>query len=132
MLEKATSFSSFSVNDINTAQEFYEKVLGLKVKKHEAMGLEVFTAGTSGIFVYPKKDHKPATFTVLNFIVEDLDNEVYELTKKGVKFEQYDMEYIKTNEKGIAEQGEDRKMAWFKDPAGNIFGLMWDKNMTKQ
>lgn len=132
MLENATSFSSFSVDDIKKAKEFYENILGLKVKEHEGMGLEVFTAGTSGIFVYPKGDqHTPATFTVLNFIVDDLDKAMDELIVKGITFEQYDNEWMKTNEKGISDQGEGKKMAWFKDPAGNIFGLMWDKNMKK-
>jgi predicted enzyme related to lactoylglutathione lyase len=123
------AFSSFSVNDIEKAMEFYKNTLGLAVQQVE-MGagiglLELDVTGGTKVMIYPKPNHRPATFTVLNFPVEDLEKTVDELTAKGVRFEQYDMGDIKTNEKGIAySNGNGPDIAWFTDPAGNILAVM--------
>lgn len=129
MLKNSHAFSGFSVNDLTTAKKFYGGTLGLDVDE-DNMGLTIKIAGGNNIFVYSKKDHVPATFTILNFPVDDIDKVVDELIAAGVKFEQYDNEYIKTDEKGIArspspEQGPD--IAWFKDPAGNILSVLHEE-----
>src|SRR3989304_709073 len=93
------AFSSFSVDSLQKTKEFYSQVLGLKVTE-TAMGLQLHI-GENTIFIYQKKDHVPATFTILNFPVEDIDKAVDHLTKRGVRFEQYEGD-IKTDEKGIA------------------------------
>jgi catechol 2,3-dioxygenase-like lactoylglutathione lyase family enzyme len=125
MLKNSKTFSSFSSDDIPKAKAFYDQTLGLEVS--ESMGgINLHLAGGSQVFIYPKSDHVPATFTVLNFIVDNVEKVVDELTQKGVKFEIYDEEYIKTNEKGISQgsPGEGPKMAWFKDPAGNFLSVL--------
>jgi len=118
MLKESKTYTSFSVKDINSVKDFYINKLGLIVSNTmEDYALGFKTGGDTSFFVYPKNDHVPATYTVLNFVVEDLDKCVDELMENGVQMEQYpDM---KTNQKGIAETGGGR-MAWFKDPAGNI------------
>ncbi len=123
MLKDSKSFSSFSTNDLVKAQEFYSQTLGLEVEKMEMGVLSLHLSGGAEVTIYPKDDHSPATFTVLNFLVDDIVSEVDELAQKGVQFEQYDNEDIKTNEKGLSNQ-DGRSMAWFKDPAGNIIGLL--------
>ena len=120
MLETNKAFSSFSVDDLQKAKQFYGQTLGLKVKESKE-GLEL-QSGEQSIFVYPKPNHKPATFTVLNFQVKDIDAAVDDLKRKGVSFEHYDGE-IKTNEKGIHHDGGPT-IAWFKDPAGNILSVL--------
>ena len=122
MFKQSKAFSSFSVNDIQKAKQFYGEVLGLEVADDPMGILAVSTNGNNKIMIYPKPNHEPATFTVLNFPVESVEKAVDELTAKGVKFEHYDNEYIKTNEKGIA-QGKPT-IAWFKDPAGNFLSLL--------
>src|ERR1700756_575235 len=115
MLKDAHTFSSFSTNDLATAKEFYGQTLGLNVTENEQMHiLELHLGDKAEGMIYPKPDHKPAEFTVLNFVVDDIEAVVDELVAKGVTFEQYDGEYMKTNDKGIS-QGPP-KMAWFKDP----------------
>ena len=129
MINKNKAFSSFSVGDLAKAKEFYSGILGLDVKEQENMGLMADLGGTK-LFIYPKENHEPATFTVLNFPVDDIDKAVDELKSKGVEFEQYDYEPIKTDEKGIARSAGaegNPSMAWFKDPAGNILSLMQEK-----
>jgi catechol 2,3-dioxygenase-like lactoylglutathione lyase family enzyme len=126
----AKGFSSFSVPDIDAAEEFYRKTLGLTVEKRPE-GLDV-TVGDGHVFIYPSPTNKPAEFTVLNFIVEDIESTVDELTAKGVHFEEYDLGFAKTNEKGIASASPEagvgpRAMAWLKDPAGNIIGIIQEK-----
>ncbi len=116
-----TSFSSFSVDDIDKAKAFYADTLGVEVHTIPE-GLDLKLPGNS-VFVYPKPNHEAATFTVLNLVVDDIAAAVSKLTGKGITFEQYDMEYMKTDERGIADQGP-RKMAWFKDPAGNFLSLI--------
>ena len=120
MLEANKAFSSFSVNDLQKAKQFYGQTLGLKVKESPE-GLELHP-GQQSIFIYPKPNHEPATFTVLNFQVNDIDAAVDELKQKGVNFERYEGE-LKTDEKGIHRDGGPT-IAWFKDPAGNILSVL--------
>lgn len=130
MLQKSKAFSSFSISDTEKAQEFYGETLGLDVSGVKGMEdyglLELHFPNGQTVLMYPKENHEPATFTVLNFPVDNLDKTVDELTEKGVKFEHYDGE-IKTDEKGIARSDSPEKgpnVAWFKDPAGNILAVM--------
>ncbi|HTI59338.1 VOC family protein [Mucilaginibacter sp.] len=127
MLKDSKAFSSFSVDDIEKAKDFYQNTLGLEVKTIN-VGidmLQIHTTGNNPIMVYPKDDHKPATFTVLNFPVDDLEKAVDELIARGVTFEQYDWGDMKTDEKGIMRgNGYGPDIAWLSDPAGNIIGVM--------
>ena len=122
MLEQSHAFSGFSSNDIPKAAEFYGRTLGLDVKQADGM-LELHLAGGHHVIVYPKPNHEPATFTVLNFPVESVDAAVDELTKRGVRFEKYDMPDLKTDARGIM-RGNGPTIAWFKDPAGNILSVI--------
>ena len=125
MFKTKNAFSGFSVNDIQKAKEFYSGILGLKVTEDSEMGLLTLNiTGSTNVIVYPKPDHTPATFTILNFIVDNIEDTVEELTGKGVKFEQYTGE-IQTDEKGIM-RGNGPTIAWFKDPAGNIISVIED------
>ena len=123
MLSESAAFSSFSVNDLQSAKTFYQHILGLKVSDNPMGLIELHLHPGSKIIVYPKPDHVPATFTVLNFPVKNIDEKVDELISKGVSFEQYDGQ-IKTDEKGISRNNGGPTIAWFKDPAGNIFSLI--------
>ncbi|MEK6478432.1 VOC family protein [Catalinimonas sp. 4WD22] len=126
MLTHSKAFSGFSVDDIEKAKTFYGEVLGLEVADNPMGILEIHIAGSNNILVYPKPDHEPATFTLLNFPVEDIDEAVDTLRAKGVSFERYEGE-IKTDEKGVfrgAEQAKGPNIAWFRDPAGNIFSII--------
>ena len=123
MLNTSKAFSSFSVDDLHKAREFYSHKLGLKVSESPE-GLELHLGGEAEIFIYPKPNHKPATFTVLNFLVDDIDAAVDELNQTGVRFEKYEGE-IKTDDKGIHRNGGPT-IAWFKDPAGNILSVLED------
>ena len=127
MLKTKGAFSGFSANDIGKAKEFYKETLGLEVKQDKDIGdiLNVTITDGVDIIIYPKDDHTPATFTVLNFLVDNIDTAVDELTGQGVKFEQYDFGDIKTDEKGIM-RGNGPTIAWFKDPAGNILSIIED------
>ena len=122
MLKNSKAFSSFSVDDLSKAREFYSETLGLEVSEMYGM-LLLHTGGDGRVLVYPKPDHLPADFTVLNFPVDNTEAAVDELAKRGVRFEIYDKEDLKTNEKGILE-GDGPKIAWFKDPAGNILSVL--------
>ena len=126
MLKGDKAFSGFSVNDIAKAKAFYGKTLGLEVSDGPMGNLELKIGNGGSIFIYPKPNHEPATFTILNFLVDNIDAAVDELTKKGVKFEHYNMPDLKTDEKGIARGGPDRgpNIAWFTDPAGNILSVI--------
>jgi len=121
MLKCAEAFSGFSVSDLAAAREFYGTTLGLP--------LEDIPAGVSlkignGILMYPKQDHVPATYTILNFPVDDIDEAVDELTEKGIKFEQYaGMTDHKGEARGLAHD-RGPNIAWFKDPAGNILSVL--------
>lgn len=122
MLKDSKAFSGYSVNDIGKAKEFYGQTLGLDVSEESGL-LLLQVAGGSPVILYPKENHAPATFTVLNFPVDDVERTVDELTGRGVRFERYDEEGLKTDEKGIArEQGP--TIAWFTDPAGNILSVI--------
>ncbi len=122
MFKNTKAFSSFSVNDLQKAKEFYSKTLGVEVTD-DPMGLiELKIAGSNNLMVYPKPNHEPATYTVLNFPVDDIDKAVDELTAKGVVFEQYSD--LKTDQKGISRNPNGPKIAWFKDPAGNILSVL--------
>ena len=123
MFKHTKAFSSFSVNDLQKAQKFYGDTLGLDITEDKEMGiLELQIVGGMRIMIYPKPDHKPATFTILNFPVKDVEGAVDELIKRGVRFEQYEGQ-LKTNEKGIF-RGMGPTIAWFKDPAGNILSVL--------
>jgi catechol 2,3-dioxygenase-like lactoylglutathione lyase family enzyme len=127
MLGKSKAFSGFSVDDTDEAKRFYGETLGLEVSD-EPSGLALHIADSGVIFVYPKPNHEPATFTILNFPVEDIGAAVDELTARGVSFERYDdMEGIVQDEKGIARPEDPDwgpPIAWFKDPAGNILSVI--------
>ena len=122
MLRDSNAFSGFSANDIPKAKEFYGRTLGLKVSESNGL-LTLHLAGGNNVLIYPKPNHAPATFTVLNFPVDDVDQAVDELTKRGVRFEIYDLPDIKTDKKGIM-RGNGPTIAWFKDPAGNILSVI--------
>jgi catechol 2,3-dioxygenase-like lactoylglutathione lyase family enzyme len=124
MLKKSKAFSGFSVNDIAKAQQFYGKTLGLDVAE-DSGGLTLKLAGGTHILIYPKPNHSPATFTILNFPVPDIEAAVAGLKERGVTFERYDQPDIKTDEKGIHRGGP--LIAWFKDPAGNILSVIEQK-----
>lgn len=123
MLNIKNTFSSFSVNNLEKALEFYSKTLGLSVTKDEMGFLNIDLPGGDRAIVYPKgTDHKPAVFTVLNFVVADIEKAIDTLISKGITFEQYEGD-IKTDEKGIS-RGPGPLIAWFKDPAGNILSVI--------
>jgi catechol 2,3-dioxygenase-like lactoylglutathione lyase family enzyme len=129
MFKAQAAFSGLSVDDQAKAKDFYTKTLGLELSD-ESMGLNFKLPGGGGLFIYPKDDHQPATFTVLNFVVDDIDAAVDKLTAGGVKFEHYDNMPAPQDDKEIlrglaASQGPD--IAWFKDPAGNILSVLQDK-----
>ena len=123
MFMESQAFSSFSVDDIPRAKQFYSETLGVQVTETEDM-LQLHLAGGGRVLIYPKANHVPATFTVLNFVVDDIDAAVARLTDAGVGFEQYEGE-IATDEQGIARgPGGGPSIAWFKDPAGNILSVL--------
>ena len=122
MLKHSKAFSGFSAGDIQTAKKFYSETLGLDVSESHGV-LTLRLAGGNNVLIYPKPNHVPATFTVLNFPVNDVDLAVDELTKRGVRFEMYDLPEIKTDKKGIM-RGNGPTIAWFKDPAGNILSVI--------
>ena len=124
MFKNTKAFSSFSVDDVEKAKEFYSNILGLEVSQDMEMGglLNIKLAGEPNLLIYPKSNHTPATFTVLNFIVKNINETVDELTRRGVQFEHYGGEF-NTDEKGIS-RGGGPSIAWFKDPAGNILSVL--------
>lgn len=124
MVDAKRVFSSFSVDDLEKAQEFYSTTLGMDVE-NVGMGLRLKLAGGGSVFLYPKETHQPATFTVLNLEVQDIDAAVDALVERGVALERY--EGFDQDERGIARSpGPERgpSMAWLKDPAGNVIGVM--------
>ncbi|MEO8823517.1 MAG: VOC family protein [Ginsengibacter sp.] len=127
MLKHSKAFSGFSVNDIPKAKNFYSGILGLKVKDNKMGLIELNIEGGNHIIIYPKPNHAPASFTILNFPVENIEDAVDDLIKKGITFIQYDGP-IKTDEKGICRSGgKGPNIAWFKDPAGNILSVLEEK-----
>lgn len=126
MLNIIKTYGSFSVPDLEAAKDFYQGTLGLEVNERPE-GLDLKIGDGASVFVYFSSANKPADFTILNFVVEDVEKEVDKLIEKGVAMEHYDMPGLKTDEKGIvrSERGEmgPKLIAWFKDPAGNILAL---------
>ena len=121
MFKDAEAFFSFSVNDLKQAKEFYGQTLGLDVAETPE-GLELHFPGST-VFIYPKPNHEPASFTVLNFSVESVEKAVDEIGKLGLQLEHYDLPDLKTDDRGIF-RGPGPKIAWFKDPAGNILSVL--------
>jgi catechol 2,3-dioxygenase-like lactoylglutathione lyase family enzyme len=126
MFKNTKAYSGFSVNDLEKAKEFYGQTLGMEIGESSA-GFVLKVAGSNPILVYPKDNHTPATFTILNFPVDDIDQAVDALAKKGIVFEHYEN---MTDDKGIARgisahMGPD--IAWFKDPAGNILSVLHEE-----
>lgn len=124
-----SGYGGFSVNDLEVAKNFYVEKLGLEVSE-DAMGLFITLPGGGKIFVYPKDNHEPATYTVLNLLVPDIKEAVAALKEKGIDCEQYDFEMFKTDENGIVwgmKSGDGPNIAWFKDPSGNILSLIENK-----
>jgi catechol 2,3-dioxygenase-like lactoylglutathione lyase family enzyme len=122
VLTDSPAFSGFSVNDLDAARRFYEETLGLRTSDLPMDGLCRLELGGGGyVLVYAKADHTPATFTVLNFPVPDVEKAVDELAGRGVRFEHY--ENPPTDEKGIMRAGGPL-IAWFTDPAGNVFSVL--------
>ena len=120
MFKDSHAFSGFSSNDIAKSKEFFGQTLGVEVTEENGM-LTLHLAGGGNVLIYPKDNHEPATFTVLNFPVDDIDQAVDKLTKAGIAFERYDG--MGQDERGIM-RGQGPAIAWFKDPAGNILSVL--------
>ena len=120
MLANTKAFSGFAVNDVQKAREFYGDTLGLRTSEANGL-LTLHLAGDRDTLVYPKPDHTPADYTILNFPVEDIDTAVDELAARGVRFERYDG--MQQDEKGVMRAGGPL-IAWFKDPAGNVLSVL--------
>ena len=125
MFKDTQAFSSFSATDLQKAKDFYGQTLDLDVSQSDE-GLELKLGGGGSVFIYPKPDHKPASFTVLNFKVADIEQAVNDLSNGGVRFEKYDGD-IKTDDQGIHHGPPGPSIAWFKDPADNILSVVEDK-----
>jgi len=125
MKTTSPAFSSFAVPDIEAARTFYATTLGLDVRDSAEQGLlELHIGGETPVLIYPKPDHEPAVFTVLNFPVESVDETVDELTRAGVTMERYDIDGgAQADAKGVY-RGAGPTIAWFKDPAGNILSIL--------
>ena len=125
MFRDTKAFSGFSVDDLQRAKAFYADVLGLSLSEHVEMAglLTLRIAGGHDIIVYEKGNHVPATFTILNFPVPEIGAAVKQLQERGVQFEHYDYEQLKTDADGIF-RGGGPLIAWFKDPAGNILSVI--------
>jgi catechol 2,3-dioxygenase-like lactoylglutathione lyase family enzyme len=120
MFGAAKAFGSFAVDDLATARKFYGQTLGLRVSE-EGGPLMLHLAGGQRILVYPKPDHTPASFTILNFPVDDIDQAVDELAVRGVPTQRY--EDVHTDNRGIY-RGQGHSIAWFTDPAGNVLSVI--------
>ena len=124
MFQNTKAFSSFSTDDLAQAKDFYGRTLGLKVVETPE-GLELRLAGGTNVFIYPSSDYQAPDHTVLNFVVDDIDEAIDDLLERGVTMEQYDWPEIKTDARGIfrGETGPEA-IAWFKDPAGHILSVL--------
>ena len=120
MLTDSKAFSGFAVPDVAAARQFYGETLGLRVSEEHGM-LQLHLAGGRDVIVYPKPDHSPASYTILNFPVEDVEATVDALTERGVRFERY--QGFDQDDKGI-QRGGGPLIAWFKDPAGNVLSII--------
>jgi catechol 2,3-dioxygenase-like lactoylglutathione lyase family enzyme len=125
MFKNAKAYSGFAVDDIPAAREFYGTTLGLEVADTQDM-LDVTLGTGAHVLIYPKPNHQPATYTILNFPVADVDAAVDDLMSRGVAFERYDAPDLKTDDKGIF-RGQGPTIAWFRDPAGNILSVLEDQ-----
>ena len=123
MFENTRAFSGFAVDDLEAAKKFYGEVLGLKISERYGL-LTLHLAGGRDTLVYPKPDHAPATYTILNFAVDDIDAAVDELIGRGVELEKYDG--AGQDDKGVNRAGGPY-IAWFKDPAGNILAVLQER-----
>jgi catechol 2,3-dioxygenase-like lactoylglutathione lyase family enzyme len=128
MFRNTKAFSSFSTDDLTQAKDFYGRTLGLDVVDTPEGGLELRLSGGTNIFIYPSQDYTAPEHTVLNFIVDDIDEAIDGLAERGVRMEQYDMPDIKTDERGIfrGESGP-KAIAWFKDPAGHVLSVLQER-----
>lgn len=127
MFQDSKAFSGFAVDDLAAAKAFYGETLGLTVHEMADIGLlELALAGGTRIMIYPKEDFVPATYTILNFPVRDVDAAVDQLTRAGVRIEHF--EVFQQDEKGIS-RGSGPTIAWFRDPAGNILSVLADEAM---
>jgi predicted enzyme related to lactoylglutathione lyase len=122
MFADTRAFSGFSVNDLAAAKKFYGETLGVRVSELADQLLQLEIAGGRNMLVYEKADHTPATFTILNFPVDDIDAVVDELTRRGVSFVRY--EGFGQDEKGISRDPAGPPIAWFTDPAGNVLSVL--------
>ncbi len=124
MFANTKAFSGFAVDDLKKARKFYEGTLGLKVSEANGL-LTLHLAGGRDTLVYPKPDHKPASYTILNFPVDDIEKAVDDLAARGVRFERY--AGFDQDAKGIARGGDGPAIAWFTDPAGNILSVLEER-----
>jgi catechol 2,3-dioxygenase-like lactoylglutathione lyase family enzyme len=124
VLNDVKAFASFAVDDLEKARRFYRDTLGLTIKDQEYGGFEMDVGQGNSIMVYEKADHTPATFTVLNFPVDDIEDTMKRLRDGGIRFETYDRPDLRTDAQGIAHWEGGPTMAWFKDPAGNILSVL--------
>ena len=124
MLKDSQAFSGFAVKDLEAAKAFYGGTLGQDVRDGPMGIMEIHLAGGATVMVYPKPDHAPATYTILNFPVDDIDAAVDKLSSAGVKMEQYGREDMPQDGKGIARDPSGPAIAWFKDPSGNILSVL--------
>ena len=122
MFGNTKAFSGFAVDDIGKAKQFYAETLGLEVTEENDL-LTLHIAGDRPILVYPKPNHTPASFTILNFPVDDIEAAVDQLAARGVAFERYEGTPIATDEKGVF-RGGGPLIAWFTDPAGNVLSVV--------
>ncbi len=123
IFKEAKAFSSFAINDLQQAKEFYGQTLGLRISE-QPEGLALNLPNGNSVFLYPKPNHTPASFTVLNFLVEDVEDAVDELNRLGVRMEKFNQPNLQTDERGIHRGARGPTIAWFKDPAGNILSVM--------
>jgi catechol 2,3-dioxygenase-like lactoylglutathione lyase family enzyme len=123
MFENTRAFSGFAVDDLEAAKKFYGETLGVKVSEHYGL-LTLHLAGGRDTLAYPKPDHTPASYTILNFQVDDIDAAVDELVSRGVELEKY--QGMGQDAKGINRAGGPY-IAWFKDPAGNILAVLQER-----
>lgn len=130
MLNYINSFSGFSVDDLPKAKEFYDKKLGLEIQEQGDMGFTLRLKGDSSVFIYPKVDHQPATFTVLNFVVDDIDATMESMKNQGVQFVHYHNKHLPQDEQGVLrglQENMGPDIAWFKDPAGNVLSVLQEE-----
>ena len=125
MFANTKAFSGFAVPNLKEAEKFYGDTLGIDITKGEMGDLVLNLTGGRDTFIYEKPDFEPATYTILNFVVDDVDRAVDQLSQKGVKFERY--EGFDQDEKGIARGDQGPAIAWFKDPGGNILSVLEDR-----